>query len=123
MTTIEIAKQLVALCKSGKNLEALDTLYADDVVSVEALSGPSVPLETKGLAAVKSKVGGWLANHEIHSVSVTGPWPHGDRFIVGFKHDVTNKTSRTRLKMDEVALYTVCNGKIVREEFFYGTGN
>jgi hypothetical protein len=57
--------------------------------------------------------------HEVHSANVTGPWPHGDRFIVGFQYDVTNKPSGKRMKLDEVGLYTVSKGKIVREEFFY----
>ena len=48
-----------------------------------------------------------------------GPLAHGDRFVVGFQYDVTNKPSGKRMKMDEVGLYTVRNGKIVREEFFY----
>ncbi len=120
MTTVEIAKKLVELCKQGKNLEALDTLYAEDVVSVEAM--PGAQQETKGLPAVKGKDEGFLANHEIHSASVTGPWPHGDRFVVGFLFDVTNKPSGKRMKMDEVGLYTVRSGKIVRAEFFYDTG-
>jgi ketosteroid isomerase-like protein len=32
---------------------------------------------------------------------------------------VTNKPSGNRMQMDEAGLYTVSNGKIVREEFFY----
>ena len=63
----------------------------------------------------------WRDNHEVHSASVTGPWPNGDRFIVGFQYDITNKPSGTRMKMDDTALFTVKNGKIVREEFFYPT--
>lgn len=122
MDTMEIAKKLVELCKQGKNLEALDTLFAEDVVSVEAVATPGVQQEAKGLAAVKGKNDWWLANHEIHSASVTGPWPHGDRFVVGFQYDVTNKPSGKRMKMDEVGLYTVRSGKIGREEFFYDTG-
>ena len=122
MDTMDIAKTLVELCKQGKNMEALDTLFAKDVVSVEAVATPGVQQEAKGLAAVKGKNDWWLANHEIHSASVTGPWPHGDRFVVGFQYDVTNKPSGKRMKMDEVGLYTVRSGKIVREEFFYDTG-
>ena len=34
MTTLEIGNQLVALCKQGKNHQAIETLYAPDVVSV-----------------------------------------------------------------------------------------
>jgi ketosteroid isomerase-like protein len=100
-------------------MEALDFLFADDVVSVEAVAMPGAQQEIKGLAAVKGKHEWWLANHEIHSGSVTGPWPHGDRFVVGFQYDVTNKPSGKRMKMDAVGLYTVRNGKIVRDEFFY----
>jgi ketosteroid isomerase-like protein len=123
MKTMEIAQKMVDLCRQGKNLEALDTLFAADVVSVEACEMPGAPSrETKGLAAVKGKGEWWVANHEIHSASVTGPWPHDDRFVVGFQYDVTNKPSGQRMKMDEAALYTVRDGKIVREEFFYDMG-
>jgi ketosteroid isomerase-like protein len=120
MTTMEIAKKMVDLCRQGKNLDALNTLFADDVVSVEAVAMPGTPArELKGLAAVKGKGEWWVANHDIHSATVTGPWPHDDRFIVGFQYDVTHKPSGQRMQMDEAALYTVRNGKIVREEFFY----
>ena len=122
MNTMEIGRKLVALCGQGTNAEALDTLFAADVVSVEAVAMPGTQQEAKGLAAVRGKGEWWVANHEIHSASVTGPWPHGDRFVVGFQYDVTNKPSGRRMKMDEVGLYTVRDGKIVREEFFYDMG-
>ena len=122
MDTMQIANKLVALCKEGRNRDALDTLFADDVVSIEAGAPPGAQREAKGLAAVKAKGDWWMANHEIHSANVTGPWPHDDRFVVGFQYDVTNKPSGKRMKMDEVGLYTIANGKIVREEFFYSMG-
>jgi ketosteroid isomerase-like protein len=121
MNTLEIANQLVVLCKQGKSAEA-KALYAADAVSVEAFAPPGMQQEAKGLAAIKAKGEWWTANHEIHSAAVTGPWPHGDRFIVGFQYDVTNKPSGQRMKMDEVGLFTVRDGKIVREEFFYSGG-
>jgi ketosteroid isomerase-like protein len=119
MNTMEIASQLVELCRQGKNHEALDKLYADNVVSVEAAVPPGMEREAKGLAAVKAKGQWWVDNHEIHSATVTGPWPHDDRFVVGFQIDVTFKHSGQRMQMDEVGLYQVKGGKIVREEFFY----
>lgn len=122
MNTIEIAKKMVGLCRQGKNIEALNTLFADDVVSVEAAAPPGMDRVARGLAAVKAKGEWWMSNHEIHSASVSGPWPHDDRFIVGFQYEVTNKPSGQRMKMDEVGLYTVRDGKIVREEFFYDMG-
>jgi ketosteroid isomerase-like protein len=116
---MDIARKLVELCRQEKNEEALDTLYADDAVSVEAVAMPDAPQEARSLKAIKAKGEWWINNHEIHSASVTGPWPHGDRFIVGFQLDVTHKPSGRRMKMEEAGLYHVRNGKIVREEFFY----
>jgi ketosteroid isomerase-like protein len=41
---------------------------------------------------------------------------------VRFTYDVTNKPSGNRMKTDEIAVYTVGEGKIVKEEFFYDMG-
>jgi hypothetical protein len=121
MSTMEVATKLVNLCRQGKDLEAQQTLYAPDAVSVEAMDMPGTGREIKGLAAMKAKLEWWYANHEIHSASVTGPWPNGDHFIVGFKMDITDKPTGNRMQMEEAALYTVKDDKIVREEFFYPT--
>ena len=121
MTTFEIAKKYVELCKSHQNHVAIETLFSPEVVSVEAASMPGSPAEVRGTKGVAEKGKQWMANHEIHSSKVEGPWPHGDRFIVRFTYDVTNKPSGRRMQMDETALFTVQNDKIVREEFFYST--
>lgn len=119
MTTYEVGKKLVELCQAHKNDQAIDTLYAKDIVSVEAVEFPGSQRETHGLEAVKAKSVQWSKDNEVHSGSAEGPWPHGDRFIVRFTYDVTNKPSGQRRKLDETALFTVKDGKIVREEFFY----
>ena len=58
----------------------------------------------------------------MHKAEVFGPYPHDDRFAVRFLYDITNKPSGKRMTMDEVGLFTVANGKIVKEEFFYAMG-
>ncbi len=122
MSTMDIAKKLVELCRQGKNAEARETLYSPDIVSVEAGAPPGGQRESVGIAAVRAKSAWWADNHEIHSANITGPWPHDDRFIVGFQYEVTNKPSGQRMKLDEVGLYWVRDGKIVREEYFYSMG-
>jgi len=47
-------------------MEALDILFADDVVSVEAVAMPSVQQEIKGLAALKGK---HCRRNRVHSAS------------------------------------------------------
>src|SRR5262249_3671119 len=121
MKTSEIAKKYVELCKANQHQTILETLFSPDAVSVEAAAPPGGSQESRGLKAVVQKGKQWVENHEIHEARVDGPWPHGNRFIVRFGYDVTQKATGKRIKMEEAALLTVENGKIVREEFFYAT--
>ena len=119
MTTKEIGQQLVDLCKAGKNHEAIKSLYAEDIVSREAGAPPGRSPETIGRAACLAKSATWAETTEVHSRKVEGPFPHGDRFAVIFDMDITRRPENRRFTMKEIALYTVNNDKITREEFFY----
>ena len=123
MNTKEVADKLVSLCQEHKNAEAIDALYDKDIVSVEAQpGGPDMPAEQRGIDAIRGKNEWWMANHEVHSGKAEGPFVNGDRFAVIFDYDVTAKAgpqAGNRFQMKEVAVYTVGNGKIVREEFLY----
>lgn len=124
MDVNEVGRRLVELCRQGKNLDAL-SLYAPDAVSVEAMGDETMPAVMKGLEAIRGKGEWWFANHDIHRASAKGPFPNGDRFAVIFDYDVTPKAgpmAGKRMAMEEVALYTVEDGKVVREEFFYSMG-
>jgi hypothetical protein len=121
-STLEIAKRYVELCKAGKNEAILDELFTKDTVSVEAGAPPGQDRTSKGLDAIRAKSKWWTENHTVHKAEVFGPYPHDERFAVRFLYDVTNKPSGARITMDEVGLFTVSNGKIVKEEFFYTMG-
>jgi ketosteroid isomerase-like protein len=124
MSAFEIGKKLVAYCKEGKNLDCINEFYSKDIESVEAFAPPAGGERVmKGIDAIRGKHDWWTNNHEVHSASVEGPWPHGDdKFATRFQYDITNKPSGMRMQMDEIAVYTVDNGKIVKEEFFYTMG-
>ena len=122
MSTMDIANKYVELCKAHQNHLIIETLFSPDIVSVEAGAPPGTSAEVKGVKAVTEKGKQWMANHEVHSAKVEGPWPNGDKFIVRLTYDVTNKPSGKRLTLDEAALFTVAGDKIVREEFFYSMG-
>lgn len=119
MSTMDVATTLVDLCRQGRNHEAMKMLYAADIVSNEAGAVPGMSQEVTGIDAVTAKGQWWEDNHTLHAATVDGPWPNGDRFIVRFTYDVTNKPSGNRFTMQEAALYAVKDGKIAREDFFY----
>jgi len=121
---LAVGKKLVELCNQNKTYQVLDEYYADDIVSVEVMGMPEVGMDKqmKGIEAIRAKTKWWYDNHEIHSSSCSGPFPHGERFIVFFEMDITPKMgpmAGQRMQMQEAGLYTVKDGKIIREEFFY----
>jgi ketosteroid isomerase-like protein len=122
MTLSEIANDLVAGCREGRDTENLTRLYAPDAVSVEAASMGDMGAETHGLDGIRGKHDWWAAENIVHSVQADGPYLHGgDRFAVIFDMDVEGRKTGQRTQMREVAVYHVAGGRIVREEFFYGT--
>ncbi|GMG83335.1 hypothetical protein LNKW23_25480 [Paralimibaculum aggregatum] len=115
-----IGEALVAHCRNGTEAEGLAALYAEDAVSVEAMD-MGQGREAQGLEAIRGKHAWWESAMEVHESTADGPYPHGpDRFGVIFTADATNRESGERHAMKEIAIYTVRDGKIVREEFFYG---
>jgi len=117
VNTEEVAKKVVELTRKQAWYEALDTLYDDDIVSVEAFSMGGGSPETRGKQGVRGKIDWWVNATDVHSFSANGLFVAHDRFVVQFDADVTDKDSKQRRKLSEVGVYTVKNGKIVREEF------
>ena len=122
MTSLEIAKKYVGLCKEGKFDECISALFAPNAVSVEVGASFGQDRTAKGIEAIRAKGKWWTDNHTVHKAEVSGPYPHDDRFAVRFVFDITHKPTGKRTTMDEVGLFTVENGKITREEFFYTSG-
>jgi ketosteroid isomerase-like protein len=118
-STATVAQELVALCREGRNLDAVNQLYSSRIVSIESSGTPEMPAEMSGIEAIREKHEWWDANNEVHSVEVNGPFLGEDQFAVQFTWDATFKPTGQRSTMSEMALYTVRDGKIVREEFYY----
>jgi len=120
-TTAAIAEELVSFCKAGRNLDAINTLYSPDIVSIESMGNETMPREMKGIDAIRGKNQWWYENNVTHAATVDGPFVGEDKFAVYYNFDVTFKPTGKRNSMEEMALYTVKEGKIVREQFFYRT--
>jgi SnoaL-like domain len=117
MSTEEVAKKVMELVRKQAWYEALDTLYDDHIVSVEAFSMSADSPETRGKEAVRAKIDWWVNATEVHSFTADGPFVARDRFVVQYNADITDNKSKQRRQLSEVGVYTVKDGKIVREEF------
>ncbi len=115
MSTQEVANKLVALCREGKFHEAIDELYAKDVVSNE----PNDSDTTEGLEAVKAKTEKFEASIEqIHHSIISDPLVAKDHFACIMDIDATYK-EHGRMTMSEICVYEVKDGKIIKDNFFY----
>ncbi|WP_415402600.1 nuclear transport factor 2 family protein [Tateyamaria sp. SN3-11] len=120
MSLMDVANELVAGCRENRTTENLEKLYAADAVSVEAMDN-GMGREVQGLEAIRGKHDWWDSTFEVLDANVSDPMPNGDdRFAVIFELKAKHNESGEVSDMKEVALYTVANGKISREEFFYG---
>lgn len=120
MTTQEVADKLVQLCREGKNDQAIEELYADNVVSREPKGSPMEL--TEGKAAVKNKTIRWEESvKEIHSATCSDPIVAEYHFSIVMNIDATYK-EHGRMNMSEIAVYEVKDGKIIADEFFYRMG-
>jgi ketosteroid isomerase-like protein len=119
MTNAEAIKAFTDLLKAGKHEEAAERFNAPHIVSIEAMEGPMARIE--GTAAVRAKSEWWYANHDVHSVTTEGPFVNDDQFAVIFNMDLTVKATGQRTQGREVGLYTMKDGKVVEEKFYYSS--
>jgi hypothetical protein len=111
----EIGKQLVADFNKG-HYHINDRLWSSKLVCIEGGG-----LAWHGMKNVEAKNDFWNAGNLIHGASAEGPYVGSTGFAVKFRMDVEDKSSGRRTIMEEVGVYTVRNGKIVQEEFMYGS--
>jgi hypothetical protein len=118
MTTQDVANRFNELAETNRWKEILNELYAPDAVSVEP-AGAQGMQNAEGLPAIRKKGEMWEAMvQEVHGGWCSKPVVGGKYFSLAMGMDVTMKGGE-RSKMDEIALYEVRNGKIVKEQFFY----
>lgn len=113
----QIGRDIVSMFNSGQLKEIEQKYWSSAVVSVE---GEGVGLAWHGRKAVEEKNAGWMATHRIHGASAEGPYVGASGFAIKFAMDVEDTTNNSRTLMEEVGVYQIQNGKIVREEFMYG---
>lgn len=118
MTTDEVARRLVAYCRQGQWEAAQRELYADDAVSWEPEPGV-FEQETRGLEGIIAKGRKFDEMVEaMHSIEASDPVVSENSFACVLKMDATMK-GHGRMKMTELCVYDVKDGKIVREEFHF----
>jgi hypothetical protein len=120
MTTQDVANRFNELAQTGQWDKVQEELYAENAVSIEPAHAAAMGMgNAEGIEAIKQK--GKAFNEmveEMHGGYSTEPVVAGNHFSVAMGMDITMK-GMGRSKMDEIAVYEVRDGKIVKEQFFF----
>lgn len=118
MSTQEIADRLVTLCRAGEYETVYRELFdGENVLSIEPGGKPENVVQ--GVAAIKQKGAEFNKTLEaFHSSYVSDPLVAGNSISLAMGIEATF-TGKGRVKMDEICVYEVKNGKIVKEQFFF----
>jgi hypothetical protein len=117
MTTQEVADRFNALAQVGQYDTIVAELYADDIMSIEPAGSNWQTVQ--GLDKVLEKGEAWHGMiEEMHGGYCSTPIVAGNHFSCTMGMDVTLK-GQGRMKMDEVCVYQVKDGKITLEQFFF----
>ncbi|WP_448585175.1 SnoaL-like domain-containing protein [Thermaurantiacus sp.] len=112
----DLAEEFAELCAAGRGEEAAARYWADDIRTYEAVPGEYA--ETHGKDQALEKARWWAENHEVHEIEVEGPFVNGNQFLLYWEIEVTPKGGE-REDIEEMVLYTVEEGRIVEERYFY----
>lgn len=118
LTTTEVANRLTECVRAADFVTPYAELYSPNIVSVEGGDGQVA----EGMEAVEAKAKQFMDMMEVISCNVEGPFPSGDKFGLIYDMEVEQKGTGQRFPMKELAVYTVADGKIVHEQFFYSMG-
>ena len=118
-SAMEIGSAVVAHLNSGAHDDTplWDKHWSKDFASIE---GMGANLAWHGRKAVFEKCQSWMNDNTVHGCRAEGPFVGSTGFSVHITMDVEEKKTGNRRTMREVAVYTVQDGKVVREEFMYG---
>ena len=117
MTTQEVADRFNELAQQGNFEQVLAELFSQDAKSIEPAHAPWQTVQ--GLDKIIEKGKAWQEmTEEMHGGYTGAPIVAGNFFSCTMGMDVTIK-GQGRMKMDEIAVYEVKDGKIVSEQFFF----
>lgn len=117
MNTQEIANKFYEMAQKGAWNQIQDELFHQECESIEP--SHSAWRNVKGIDAIKEKGKNWGSQIlEAHGGYCNVPMVVGNHFTCKMGMDVTLKESG-RMKLDEIAVYEVKDGKIIKEQFFF----
>jgi hypothetical protein len=116
----DIARDFTAMLRLGQFEVAGETFWSPDVTSAEpAALSEDIPATVSGVAAVRAKCIARFGTARIDDLGIDGPFVTGDQFALFLDMLITDPASGHAEPLSEIAIFTVRDGRIIEERFFY----
>ena len=116
-----VARDFTAMLRLGQFEAAGEKFWAPDVRSAEpAEISQDIPALVSGREAARLKARARFANKEIDDLGIDGPFVTGDQFALFLDMLITDLATGRTQPFAEIAIFTVRDGHIIEERFFYG---
>ncbi|GAB3743599.1 SnoaL-like domain-containing protein [Spirosoma lituiforme] len=119
MTTKEVAKRYYELIQQHQYEQIQNELYASNAVSIEPENDSNLPLAVEGIEALRQKEGLFFSQvEEMFGSYMSEPVVSTFFFSMMTGMDVKMK-GKQRKNKEQICVFEVRDGKIIKEQFFY----
>lgn len=116
----DVARDFTAMLRLGQFEAAGEKFWAPDVMSAEPVAlSQDIPALLSGREAARRKIRARFAEAEIDDLGIDGPFITGDQFALFLDMLITDRATGKTQPFAEIAIFTVRNGRIIEERFFY----
>jgi hypothetical protein len=116
----DVARDFTAMLRLGQFEAAGERYWADAVTSIEPADLPTgTPAFVTGIDAARGKAKFRFGEGRIDELGIDGPFVTGDQFALFLDMLITDPVSGDAQPFTEIAIFTVRDGRIVEERFFY----
>ena len=117
----EIARDFTAMLRSGQFEAAGNRYWASDVTSIEPATFAAGGRTTvSGIDATRNKCSARFGAARVDEIGIDGPFVTGNQFALFMDMVLVDLANGARRSVTEIALYTVSDGHITEERYFYG---
>ena len=116
----DVARDFTDMLRQGQFVAARERYWAADVRIIEPHDLPGgIAAEKSGIEAARAKTARWLGSRHIHDLSIDGPFVTGNQFALVLDMMIAGQTGGAGQPFTEIAIFTVRDGRISEERYFY----
>ena len=119
MTTEQVAKRYYELIQQHQYEQIQNELYAPNAISIEPENDSNLPLVVQGIDALRQKEGLFFSQVDEMFGSYMSETVISTFFFSMMTGMDVKMSGKQRKKKEQICVFEVRNGKIVREQFFY----